>query len=84
VIDDYAIVSRIVHPQTHETMMIVTGSEQYGTQAAATLITNPELLAEAFQGAPRDWQKKNIQLVLHTKIVGNSPAVPQVIASYYW
>jgi hypothetical protein len=84
VYDDYAIVSRIVHPQTHETMIIVTGSEQYGTQAAATLITNPVLLAEAFQNAPRDWQNKNIQLVLHTKIVGNSPAVPQVIASYYW
>jgi hypothetical protein len=82
--DDYAIVSRAFHPQTHETMILVTGSEQYGTQAAAAFITNPTLLAEAFQNAPRDWQNKNFQLVLHVKIISNSPAVPQVIASYFW
>jgi hypothetical protein len=82
--DDYAIISRAFHPQTHKMMILVVGSEQYGTQAAAELITNPELLAEAFQGAPRDWQKKNFQIVLHVKIIGNSPAVPQVVASYYW
>lgn len=82
--DDYAIVVRTFHPQTHEMMILICGSEQYGTQAAGELITNPGLLAEALKDAPRNWQSGNLQLVLHTKIVNNSPAVPQVVAKYYW
>jgi hypothetical protein len=82
--DDYAIVVRTFDPQTHEIMILVYGAEQYGTQAAAALITDPELLGEALRDAPRDWQKHNLQLVLHTRIVGDYPSVPQVVGSYYW
>lgn len=82
--DDYAIVVRTFHPQTHEMMILVYGTEQYGTEAAAELITQPDLLATALKGAPSGWGNKSVQLVLHTKIINNSPAVPEVVASYYW
>jgi hypothetical protein len=82
--EDFAIVARAFHPQTHEMVILVSGCKQYGTQAAAELITNPELLAEALRGAPKGWQKMNLQLVLHTEVIANSPASPKVIASYFW
>ena len=82
--DDYAVVVRAFQPQTHETMILVGGSEQYGTQAAAELITNPKLLEDALSKAPANWQNGNLELVLHTKIVNNAPAVPQVVAAHYW
>ena len=82
--DDYAIVVRTFHPQTHEMMILVYGTEQYGTEAAAELITQPDLLTAALKNAPSGWGSKSVQLVLHTKIINNSPAVPEVVASYYW
>ena len=46
----------------------VAGITQYGTDAAADLVTNPKLLAEALNGAPESWQKKNLQLVCTSKL----------------
>jgi hypothetical protein len=82
--EDYAIISRSLNPQTHSIVVLVAGSEQYGTEAAANLITSPDLLAEALRGAPKGWQRKNLQLVLRVKVIANSPATPIVIAAHYW
>ena len=82
--EDYAILSRAFDPQTHTTIVLVSGCTQYGTEAAAELITDSTLLGDALRGAPDDWQRKNLQLVLHMKVIANAPASPQVIASHYW
>jgi hypothetical protein len=82
--EDYAVLSRAFDPQTHTMIVLVSGCTQYGTEAAAELITDPTLLAEALHSAPDGWQKKNLQLVLHMKVIANAPASPQVIASHYW
>ena len=82
--EDYAILSRAFDPQTHTMIVLVSGCTQYGTEAAAELVTSPTLLAEALRGAPDGWQRKNLQLVLHVKVIANAPASPQVIASHYW
>jgi hypothetical protein len=62
----------------------VAGITQYGTDAGADLVTNPDLMAEAFRTAPAGWQKKNLQLVLHVKVIAGSPASPQVVAAHFW
>lgn len=82
--EDYAIVTRVFHPDTHAMLVEVAGITQYGTDAAAELVTNPDLLAEGIRGAPADWQKKNLQLVLHVKVIAGTPSTPRVIGSYYW
>jgi hypothetical protein len=82
--EDYAIVSRVFHPDTHAMLVEVAGITQYGTEAAAELVTNPDLLAEAVRGAPADWQKKNLQLVLHVKVIAGTPSSPKAIGAYYW
>jgi hypothetical protein len=82
--EDYAIVSRVFHPDTHAMLVEVAGITQYGTEAAAELVTNPDLLAEAVRGAPADWRVRNLQLVLHVKVIFGTPSSPKVVASYYW
>ena len=82
--EDYAIVSRVFHPDTRAMMVEVSGITQYGTEAAADLITNADMLAYALRSAPSGWQRKNLQLVLHVKVISGSPATPNVIASYFW
>jgi hypothetical protein len=82
--EDYAIVSRVFHPDTHAMLVEVAGITQYGTDAAAELVTNADLMAEALRAAPSGWQKKNLQLVLHVKVIGGSPASPTVVAAHFW
>ena len=81
--EDYAIVSRVFHPDTHAMLVEMAGITQYGTDAASDLVTNPDLMAEALQGQP-GWQHKNLQLVLHVKVISGAPASPQIVARYFW
>jgi hypothetical protein len=82
--EDYAVVSRVFDRQTHAMLVEITGITQYGTEAAGELVTNPEMLDEALSGAPSEWRKMNLQLVLHMNVISNYPATPKVIASYFW
>jgi len=82
--EDYAIVTRVFHPDTQAMLVGVYGITQYGTETAADLITRPDLLSEALQDAPPGWQNKNLQLVLHVKVISGTPASPKLVASYYW
>jgi hypothetical protein len=82
--EDYGVISRAFDPETHAMLVVVSGCMQYGTEGTARLITNPELLAAALRGAPKDWQKKNLQLVIQFNVVANSPASSRVVASQYW
>jgi hypothetical protein len=82
--EDYAIVSRVFHPDTRAMLVEVAGITQYGTDAAADLVTNPELMTEALRGAPPGWQRKNLQLVVHVKVISGSPSSPKVVATHFW
>ncbi|MBV9746676.1 MAG: hypothetical protein JO099_23195 [Acidobacteriia bacterium] len=82
--EDYAIVSRVFHPDTHAMLVEVAGITQYGTDAAADLVSNADLMAEALRNAPRGWQQKNLQLVLHVKVIAGAPSSPRVVAAHFW
>jgi hypothetical protein len=79
--EDFAIVARVYIPETRSVVVLVSGATQYGTEAAADLATNPEMLGEALKERPKDWLRKNIEIVLHIKVIGNTPAAPEVVAT---
>ena len=81
--EDYAIVSRTFHPDTHAMLVEIAGITQYGADAAGDLVTNPDLMADALAGAS-GWQTKNLQLVLHVKVISGAPASPKVVGRYFW
>ena len=82
--EDYAIVSRFLSPKTGEPVIVVAGLVNSGTQAAGEFIANRELLAAALRNAPKDWEGKNFQFVLHSKVIGSTPEHPTVVAAYFW
>lgn len=82
--EDYAIVSRVFDSDTHNILIQISGISHYGTEAATEFVTNPTLLEEAMRGAAPGWQKKNVQIVLHVKIIGKTPGVPSVVATHIW
>ncbi len=84
VFDDYAIVSRVFDVSTEKALVSIAAITQSGTQSAGDFITNPNYVREAFRGAPSGWQRKNIQIVLKTRIVTGAAGPPQVVATYFW
>src|SRR5262249_28339752 len=82
--EDYAVVSRVFHPDTHTMLVEISGITQYGTQAASDLVTRSDLLAEALRDAPAGWEDKNLQLVLHVKVISGAPGSPRVVALHVW
>jgi hypothetical protein len=82
--EDYAIVTRVFHPATHTMMVEVAGMTQYGTDAASEFVTNADLLNDAMQHAAPGWRSKNLQIVLHVKVIAGTPATPKVKAIHVW
>ncbi len=82
--EDFAVISRVFHLETHSALIEISGITQYGTEAASDMLTNPDLLADALKNIPRDWPHRNLQLVLRVKVIAGSPASPRVIASHVW
>lgn len=82
--EDYAIVSRFRSPQTGQPVIILGGLTNLGTQAAGEFLVSPDLLNAALEKAPKGWQDRNFQFVLHTRIIGHTPERPSVVASHFW
>ncbi len=81
---DYALVTRVVNRTTEQTVVILGGISQYGTQAAAEFVTNPTYFARALTHAPNDWYRKNAQVVLSTRVLSGVSGPPTVVATYFW
>jgi len=82
--EDYAIVSRIFDRDTGQVLVQVSGISHYGTEGAADLITDAGLLQQAVRNAPDGWQKMNIQIVLHVRVISGAPTAPSVVATQFW
>jgi hypothetical protein len=81
---DYAIISRFRHPTTEAPIVVAGGIHGAGTRAAGEFLTNPSYFTRALEGAPADWHRKNIQIVLSTHVMSGLPGPPQVVATHFW
>lgn len=81
---DYALVTRVVNRTTERTIVILGGITQYGTEAAAEFVSDPTYFERALGQAPRDWDRKNIQVVLSTQVLSGVSGPPTVVAAYFW
>ena len=81
---DYAIVSRVFNPTTEQAVLVAAGIKGGGTAAAGEFLTTPAYLDLALKDAPPHWEKRNVQFVLKTRLLGGTAGPPQVVAAYYW
>lgn len=82
--EDFILVCRIHSPSTGGWLMVGAGLKQFGTEAAGHLLADPEQLGAILRQLPPGWESKNLQLVLHARVIRNTPALPDVVASYVW
>jgi hypothetical protein len=81
---DYAIVTRARNATTEQWVVIGAGITQFGTVAAGEFLSNPTYFDAALKTAPRDWYRKNMQVVLSVKVMSGTAGPPNVLAVHFW
>lgn len=81
---DHIVITRVLESKTGKMLVLAAGLSHIGTQVAGQILTNPAYLSKALHNAPRDWYKRNMQLVFRVEVYGNSAGVPSLEASNYW
>jgi hypothetical protein len=84
VIEDFAIVTRLLNSKTGQFVVSTAGILADGTQAAAELVTSSRYLEDALRTAGPGWAKKNLQFVVQTTVTDSVPGPPQAVAIYTW
>lgn len=78
--EDYVLICRLKNSSTGGFAVVVAGVKQFGTEAGGRLVSDPDQLAQVVRDLPAGWENKNLQIVLHVRVIGNTPAQPEVAA----
>lgn len=81
---DYAIVARFLEPNTDQFAVVAAGTGRGGTVAAGEFLVDARRMDEMLSHAPRDWAKKNIEVVLETQVIQGRSGPPRVTAVHVW
>jgi hypothetical protein len=82
--EDYILLCRLTHAQTGGFVVIAAGLTQYGTEEAGRILSDPDSLAPLLRRVTPDWRNKNLELVLHSRVLGETSTAPELVASYVW
>jgi hypothetical protein len=82
--DDYALISRLLDAKTGAPLLVIAGVGAYGTQAAGEFVSSHSALAAFERSAPAEWAQKNMQIVLHVRVVEFAPSTTEVVAEQSW
>jgi hypothetical protein len=79
--DGYSLITRILHSESGQPILMISGMDSLNTQAAVEFLTKNDLFRQFSDSAPADWASKNFQIVLHNNIYGNSAGSLAIVAS---
>jgi hypothetical protein len=82
--EDYAVVSRFFDPNTGRLVVAIAGITGIGTSAAGEFVTDNRLIEGLASRAPANWERRNFQVVLATRIIHGSDAMPRIVATHFW
>jgi hypothetical protein len=81
---DYAIVARFNDNNTGKVAVVIAGIGRGGTRVAGEFLTNKADLTQLMRAASQAGDKKNMEAVLSTQIIGGEPGSPKMEAAYFW
>ncbi|SPE25757.1 conserved hypothetical protein [Candidatus Sulfopaludibacter sp. SbA3] len=82
--EDYILICRIRNSFTGGLTMVAAGLKQFGTEAGGRLLADPEQLGVILRKLPAGWESRNLQLVLHARVIGNAPGQPELQDWHVW
>lgn len=81
---DYAIVARLVDPNTEQFVVIAAGIGRGGTVAAGEFLVDTNRMEEMLKQVPQDWKRKNLEVVLETQVIDGRSGPPRVTTADVW
>ena len=81
---EYALITRAFNQSTGQWWIGAAGLTGIGTRAAQQMLLDPKEMTALSKQLPRDWDRKNLQVVLAIEMVKASPGTPQVVATNSW
>jgi hypothetical protein len=81
---DYALIARFTDSNTGNVEIVIAGIARGGTRIAGEFLTENADLAELMRAAKLAGNKKNMEAVLSTEIIGGEPGTPKMEAVYFW
>jgi hypothetical protein len=84
VTEDYALICRLLDPVTERMVVLAGGLTGYGTLAAGEFLTNPQYMAAIAAHAPPNWEHKNIQILISTKVIDGRSGPPKALTAHFW
>lgn len=80
----YALVTILHNSDFKQPVLLVAGLTAIDTASAAEFLTDNDYFVEFTSSAPKDWYKRNCQIVIHSHDYGSSPGKPQLVTWYVW
>jgi hypothetical protein len=81
---DYALVTLTMLSATEKAAIAIVGLTDFSTLAAGEFVTDPDAVNAAFRNVPAGWEKKNLQIVLETKVIQDVPGQTKAVAIHAW
>jgi hypothetical protein len=81
---DYAIVARLLDPNTGQFVVVAAGIGRGGTVAAGEFLVDAHQMDEMLSQVPRDWKRKNLEIVLETQVIQGPSGPPRICAVHVW
>lgn len=82
--DDYSLICRVRNSPTGSLLIVSAGIKQFGTEAAGRILADPASLDAILNKLPPGWEDRNLQILLHMRVIGNTPAQPELVAWHVW
>ena len=82
--ETYEIAARLLNGWNGKVVMVIGGVGYAATRAAGDFIADPQSIAKLAKSLPKDWEKKNVEMVLHTTVKNQVPIATELVAAYSW
>jgi hypothetical protein len=82
--EDYILIARVPNSESGRFIVVLAGLTQVGTQEAGRILAEPDALESVLKQLPANWREKNLELVLHSSVVGDAPTPPELAAWHVW
>ena len=84
VTEDFALVSRVLDPVTERMVVLAGGLTGYGTLAAGEFLSNPAYMETIAARAPARWARKNVEVLISTKVINGKSGPPKAVIAHFW
>jgi hypothetical protein len=82
--ETYGVVARLLNSSNGKVVMVIGGVGYSGTRAAGDFISNPASVLKMAKLLPKNWETKNVEVVLHTSVKDQIPGPCDIVGIYAW